>query len=111
MPVLKLIDTGYNVTGVEMVILQCEQLNRFIHGCWLLYLSKLNERWFMSGLTDKISGKAKQAAGSATGDDKLKNEGKLEEVKGTLKDKFDQAVDTVSDKIDEAKQKHESEKK
>ena len=65
----------------------------------------------MSGLSDKISGKAKQAAGNATGDDKLKNEGKLEEVKGTLKDKFNEAVDSVSDKIDEAKQKDEDKEK
>ena len=65
----------------------------------------------MSGLTDKISGKAKQAAGNATGDDTMKNEGKLEEVKGTLKDKFNEAVDTVGDKIDEAKQRRESDKK
>lgn len=64
----------------------------------------------MSGLTDKISGKAKQAAGDATGDDKLKSEGKLEEVKGTLKDKFNEAVDTVSDKIDEAKSNNDKSK-
>lgn len=59
----------------------------------------------MSGLTDKISGKAKQAAGNATNDDKLKAEGKAEETKGTLKDKFNEAVDTVTDKVDELKKK------
>lgn len=59
----------------------------------------------MSGLSDKLSGKAKQAAGKATDDKKLQNEGKLDEVKGTLKDKLNEAVDTVSDKVDEAKKK------
>ena len=80
------------------------------------YLTELNKLFYyhceskvkrkdlaMSGLTDKISGKAKQAAGSASGDDKMKNEGKLEEAKGTLKDKLNDVVDTVTDKIDEAK--------
>ena len=59
----------------------------------------------MTGLSDKISGKVKQAAGKATDDKKLENEGKLEEVKGTLKDKLNKVVDTVSDKVEEAKSK------
>ena len=57
----------------------------------------------MSGLSDKISGKAKQATGSLTGDKKLENEGKADEAKGTLKEKLDQAVDTVTKKVDEVK--------
>lgn len=59
----------------------------------------------MSGLSDKISGKAKQAAGQATSDDKLQNEGKMEEAKGKLKDTFSGAVDAISDKVDDAKKK------
>lgn len=59
----------------------------------------------MSGLSDKISGKAKQAAGNLTDNQKLKNEGKLEEVKGTLKEKLDNTIDTVNEKVDEAKKK------
>jgi uncharacterized protein YjbJ (UPF0337 family) len=59
----------------------------------------------MSGLTDKFSGKAKQAAGRATGDQRLQNEGKFEETKGTLKDKLRDAVDTLGDKAQEAKRR------
>lgn len=65
----------------------------------------------MSGLADKISGKAKQAAGSASGDDKLKNDGKFDEIKGTIKAKFSKAVDSVADKVDGAKQSRDSENK
>lgn len=65
----------------------------------------------MSGLADKISGKAKQAAGSATGDDKLKNDGKFDEIKGTIKDKFSKAIDHIGDKASEAKQSRDSENK
>lgn len=59
----------------------------------------------MSGLADKLSGKAKQVAGDATNDKELKAEGKAEEAKGTLKDKLNEVVNTVSDKVDEAKKK------
>lgn len=59
----------------------------------------------MSGLSDKLSGKAKYIAGDATNDDKLKNEGRAEEAKGTRKEKLTNAVDAVSDKIDDAKKK------
>ena len=45
------------------------------------------------GLDDKISnkaedlgGKAKEAAGSATGDDQLKNEGKGDQISSAIKD-------------------------
>jgi len=61
----------------------------------------------MSGLTDKLSGKAKQAAGNATDNNQLKAEGKAEEAKGTIKEKFNEAVDTVSDKVDEIKKKND----
>ena len=57
----------------------------------------------MSGLTEKLSGKAKQVAGNATDDKKLQTEGKLEEAKGSFKEKLDQVVNTVSDKVDDAK--------
>jgi uncharacterized protein YjbJ (UPF0337 family) len=59
----------------------------------------------MSGLSDKITGKAKQAAGNLTGDKKLKTEGKLEEAKGTIKDKLNEAIDTVTKTVDDAKKK------
>lgn len=50
----------------------------------------------MSGLSDKLSGKAKQAAGKLTDNKKLQAEGKAEEVKGNIKDKLDDASKAVS---------------
>ncbi|MFZ1250530.1 MAG: PRC-barrel domain-containing protein [Candidatus Microsaccharimonas sp.] len=57
----------------------------------------------MNKLTDKISGKAKQAAGDLTNDKKLKAEGKAQEIKADLKDKADEVVDKASQKLDEFK--------
>lgn len=61
--------------------------------------------------SDKLSGKAKQAAGSATGDENLKNEGKAEELKGKTKDLLGNLADNVSNKIDKANNKLESKKR
>ncbi len=44
---------------------------------------------------DEIKGRAKEAAGAVTGDDDLKNEGKMDQVVGDVKD----AVDGVADKV------------
>ena len=52
----------------------------------------------MSGLSDKLIGKAKYIAGDATNDDRLKNEGRAEEAKGTRKEKLTNAVDAVQTK-------------
>lgn len=48
----------------------------------------------MSG-TDEAKGKAKEAVGDLTDNDRLKNEGKVDQAKGTVKD----AVDKVADKV------------
>lgn len=60
------------------------------------------------GLDDKISnkaedlgGKAKEAAGSATGDDQLKNEGKGDQISSAIKD----GVEDVKDAADKIKDK------
>lgn len=42
---------------------------------------------------DKVTGKAKEAAGNVTGDDKLVAEGKADQAKGHIKD----AVENVKD--------------
>ena len=47
------------------------------------------------GVVDDAKGKAKEAAGDVTGDQKLKNEGKIDQGKGKVKD----AVDKVADKV------------
>ena len=50
--------------------------------------------------TDKIKGNIKEAAGSLTGDDDLKNEGKVDQGKGAVKDKAEAAKDKVGDAVD-----------
>ena len=47
------------------------------------------------GVVDNTKGRAKEAAGDATGNDKLKREGKVDKGKGKVKD----AVDNVADKV------------
>lgn len=44
---------------------------------------------------DDAKGRLKEAAGAATGDDELKNEGKVDKAVGGVKD----AVDTAADKV------------
>jgi uncharacterized protein YjbJ (UPF0337 family) len=53
----------------------------------------------MSGNTDQAKGRIKEAAGSLTGDDDLKNEGKVDQASGTVKEKVSGAVDAVKDKL------------
>lgn len=55
----------------------------------------------MSGLGDKLKGSAKEAAGKVTDNEKLKAEGKLDQVKGDLKDKAENAKDSASEKADD----------
>lgn len=55
----------------------------------------------MSGTTDNIKGRAKSAAGELTDDDELRNEGKLDQAKGTVKDKATDAKEWVEDKVDD----------
>lgn len=49
----------------------------------------------MSGKTDKAKGKIKQAVGDLTDNDRLRREGKIDEVAGKAKD----VIDKVKDKI------------
>jgi uncharacterized protein YjbJ (UPF0337 family) len=50
---------------------------------------------------DEAKGRAKEAAGDLTDDEKLKREGKVDRAASTLKDK----IDDVSDKVDEVADK------
>jgi uncharacterized protein len=52
-------------------------------------------------LIDKLTGRAKKAAGDLTGDGSLRREGTKEEKKGEAKEKLNRAQDTVEDKADE----------
>ena len=49
----------------------------------------------MSGTTDKIKGRVKEAVGALTNDKGLKNEGKVDQASGALKDGIEKAIDKV----------------
>ena len=57
----------------------------------------------MSGETDKITGRVKQAAGDLTGNEDLHDEGKRDENAGKVKDAVDDASDKVNDAVDSIK--------
>ena len=48
---------------------------------------------------DDAKGRVKEAAGSLTGDDELKNEGKVDRASGAVKDGLDKATDKVKDTL------------
>ena len=55
----------------------------------------------MGGITDKITGKIKQAAGDITNDAALRREGLKEERKGDAKDELAKADRRADEKADE----------
>jgi uncharacterized protein YjbJ (UPF0337 family) len=59
----------------------------------------------MSGETDQAKGRIKQAAGDLTGDDELRREGEQDETAGKVKDKIDDAKDKANEAIDNVKEK------
>lgn len=54
----------------------------------------------MSGTTDDMKGRAKEALGDLTENKDLKREGKVDKAVGAVKDKVDDTADAVKDKID-----------
>jgi uncharacterized protein YjbJ (UPF0337 family) len=53
------------------------------------------------GILDKITGRAKKAAGDIADDPSLKREGRKEERKGEAKEELDRAQDKADAKADE----------
>jgi uncharacterized protein YjbJ (UPF0337 family) len=53
------------------------------------------------GIMDKITGRAKKAAGDLTDDASLKREGRNEERKGEAKDELNRAQNRADNKADE----------
>jgi len=53
------------------------------------------------GILDKITGKAKQAAGDVTDDASLRRQGKREEKKGEKKEELDRTQEQADEKADE----------
>jgi uncharacterized protein YjbJ (UPF0337 family) len=49
------------------------------------------------GTTDDLKGRVKEAGGDLTGDDSLKNEGKVDQAAGSVKDKVGDVADKVKD--------------
>ena len=48
---------------------------------------------------DDAKGRIKEAAGDLTNDDSLKNEGKVDQAAGTIKEKIGDAADKVKDVV------------
>jgi uncharacterized protein YjbJ (UPF0337 family) len=51
------------------------------------------------GAVDDAKGRLKEAAGSLTGDDSLKREGKVDQATGTVKDKVGDVADKAKDVV------------
>lgn len=56
----------------------------------------------MSGKTDKLKGRIKEAAGALTGNDKLREEGKADQAVGEAKEAVQKVADNVKDVIKKA---------
>ena len=55
----------------------------------------------MAEKMDEFKGRAKEAAGSLTGDKDLKREGKADQAAASVKDTVGDAVDSVKDKVED----------
>ncbi|MGX7047851.1 hypothetical protein RU86_GL001899 [Lactococcus piscium] len=60
-----------------------------------------------NGLTDKLKGKAKDVAGTVTGNDKQKAEGMLDQAIGKVKEVAADAKEKAEDVIEDVKEKFE----
>jgi len=49
----------------------------------------------MSGTTDKIKGRAKEAVGAVTGNQRLKQEGRMDQAAGKMKKVAERVIDKV----------------
>ncbi len=54
---------------------------------------------------DQAKGRIKEAAGDLTDNDRLKNEGSADQAAGGIKEKADQAKDKLDDAVDSVKDK------
>lgn len=56
----------------------------------------------MSGKTDKVKGRIKEAAGALTGNDKLREEGKADQAVGEAKEVIQKVADKVKTAVKKA---------
>ena len=59
----------------------------------------------MSGKIDEATGRAKEAVGDLTDDEKLQREGQTDQAAGSVKEKISEASEWVEKKVDQAKDK------
>ena len=55
--------------------------------------------------TDDIKGRVKEAAGDLTDNERLKREGKADQIEGKVKDLVDDARDKIEDAVDKVREK------
>jgi uncharacterized protein YjbJ (UPF0337 family) len=60
--------------------------------------TNLQREGAMMSNTDDVKGRAKEAVGALTDNDDLKNEGKVDQAKGKVKDTVDKVADKITDK-------------
>lgn len=54
----------------------------------------------MSGKTEELKGRLKEAAGTLIGDHRLKQEGKTDQTVGKIKQNAEKVIDKVKDALD-----------
>jgi uncharacterized protein YjbJ (UPF0337 family) len=57
----------------------------------------------MTGKSEEIKGRIKEAAGALTGDDKLRREGKLDQATGKVKQAVEKVVKKTKDVVKDLK--------
>ena len=57
----------------------------------------------MTGKSEEIKGRIKEAAGALTGDDKLRREGKLDQATGKVKQAVERVVEKTQDVLKDLK--------
>jgi uncharacterized protein YjbJ (UPF0337 family) len=57
----------------------------------------------MTGKSEEIKGRIKEAAGALTGDDKLRREGKLDQATGKVKQAAEKVVEKTKDVLKDLK--------
>ena len=53
----------------------------------------------MAGESDKVKGRAKEAAGAVTDDDELRREGKIDQAAGKTKETIEKGVDKAKETL------------
>jgi len=51
------------------------------------------------GKTDELKGRVKEAAGALTGDEELKQEGRVDQTVGKIKQNVDEIIDKVKEAV------------